>query len=189
MEEKSQKTSKKNVCRSKFQAIKNTFVIFEPIDMRFVKEIKNLNYKKSAGHDGICSKMIKFSAPVLADHLAHFFNICFKKEFFPNFLKNEKNLPLHKNGDKIEPDNYLLSSLLSCISKLFEKLIFKRISNFAAKSSLIDKHQFGFRSNHSCAHAILSITDFFLESIVNKKFGYSCFIDLKTAFDTADRKI
>ena len=34
-----------------------------------------------------------------------------------------------------------------------------------------------------------SFTDFFRESIDNKKFGYSCFIDLKKAFDTVDRKI
>ena len=94
-----------------------------------------------------------------------------------------------KNGDKFEPDNYRPINLLSCISKFFEKLIFKRISNFAAKSNLIDKHQFGFRSNHSCTHAILSITDFFREPIDNKKFDYSCFIDLKKAFDTVDRKI
>ena len=133
--------------------------------------------------------MVKFSAPVLADHLAHFFNICFKKECFPNFLKIAKILPLYKNGDKTKPDNYRPISLLSCITKLLEKLIFKRISNFAAKNNLIDKHQFGFRSNHSCTHAILSITDFFRESIDNKKFGYSCFIDLKKAFDTVDRKV
>ena len=53
---------------------------------------------------------------------------------------------------------------------------------------MIDKHQFGFRSNHSCIQAILSITDFFRESIDNNKFGYSCFIDLRKAFDTVDRK-
>ena len=103
----------------------------------------------------------------------------FKKECSPNFLKTAKILPLYKNGEKNEPDNYRPISLLSCISKLFEKLTFKRLSNFAAKNSLIDKHQFGFRSNHSCTHAILSITDFFRESVDNKKFGDSCFIDLK----------
>ena len=94
-----------------------------------------------------------------------------------------------KNGDKIEPDNYRPISLLFCIIKFFEKLIFKRISNFAAKNSLIDKHQFGFRSNHSCTHAILSLTDIFRESIDIKKFNYSCFIDLKEGFETVDRKI
>ena len=88
--------------------------------------------------------MVKFSAPVLADLLAHFFNICFKKECFPNFLKSATLLPLYKNGDKTEPDHYNPISLLSCISKLFEKLIFKPISKFAAKNSLIDMHQFGF---------------------------------------------
>ena len=83
--------------------------------------------------------MLKISAPVLADHLAHFFNICFKNECFPNYLKIAKTLSLHKNGDKTEPDNYRPICLVPCMSKLFEKIIFKSISNFAAKKSLIDK--------------------------------------------------
>ena len=180
---------KQNVHRPNFPVNKNTFVIYDTNRYEILEEIKNLNNKKFTGHDGISSKMVKFSAPVLADHLALFFNICFEKECFPNFLKIAKILTLYKKGEKTEPDNYRPISLLSCINKLFEKLIFKRISNFAAKNNLIDKHQFGFRSNHSCTHAIFSITDFFRESIDNKKFGYSCFIDLKKAFDTVDRKI
>ena len=114
-----------------------------------------MNNKKSKGHHGICSKTVKYFAPVLADHLAHFFNICFKNKCYPNFLKIAKTIPLHKNGDKTEPDNHRPFSLLS----------------------------------YKSTHAILSISDFFRESIDNKKFGYSCFIDLKKAFDTTDQKI
>ena len=180
---------KQNVYRSIFPVNKHTFVIYDTNRYEIQEEIKNLNNKKSTGHDGISSKMVKFSAPVLADHLALFSISASKKKCFPNFLKIAKISTLYKIGDKTEPDNYRPISLLSCISKLFEKLNFKRIANFAAKNNLIDKHQFGFRSNHSCTHAILSITDFFCESIDNKKFGYSCFIDLKKAFDTVDRKI
>ena len=157
--------------RSNFPVNKNTFVMYDTNQYEILKEIKNFNNKKSTGHDEISSKMVKFSAPVLAEYLAHFFNICFQKDCFPNFLKIAEILPLYKNGDKTKSDNYRPISLLSCMKKIFEKLIFKRISNFAAKNNLIDKHQFGFRSNHSCTHAILSIIDFFRESIDNKKFG------------------
>ena len=90
------------------------FVIYDTNWYEILKVIKNLNNEKSTGHDGICSKMVKLSAPVLADHLVHFFNICFEKECFPNFLKIAKNLPLYKNSDKTEPDNYRPISLLSC---------------------------------------------------------------------------
>ena len=130
--EKLTENFKQNVYRSNFPVNKNTFVKYDTHRYEILKEIKNLNNKKSTGHDGICSKMVKISAPVLADHLAHFFNICFEKECFLNFLKIAKVLPLHKNGDKTEPNNYRPISLLSCINKLFEKLIFMRISNFAA---------------------------------------------------------
>ena len=144
-------------------------MIYDTNRYEILKEIKNLNNKKSTGHDGICSKMVKLSATVLADHSAHFFNICFKKECFPNFLKSAKILQLHENGDKTEPDNYRPISLLSsCTSKLFEKLIFKRISNFAAKNSLIDKHQFGFRSYHSCTMPFRPLLTFFANQLLIK---------------------
>ena len=77
--EKLTENLKQNVCRSNFPVNKNTFVIYDTNRHEILKEIKNLNNKKSTGHDGICSKMVKLSAPVLADHLAHFFNICFKQ--------------------------------------------------------------------------------------------------------------
>ena len=112
--EKVAENFKQNVYRSFFPVNKNTFVIYDINRYEIPKVIKNLNNKKSTGHDGICSKMVKLSAPVLADHLVHFFNICFEKECFPNFLKIAKNLPLYKNGDKTELDNYRSISLLSC---------------------------------------------------------------------------
>ena len=154
---------KQNLNRLNFPVNKNTFVIYDTNRYEILEETKNLNNKKSTGHDGISTKMVKFSAPVLAHHLALFFNICFEKECFPNFLTIAKFLPLYNNDDKAEPNNYRPISLLSCIIKLFENQIFKRIPNFAAKNYLIDKHQFEFRSNHSCTHAILSIPDFFRE--------------------------
>ena len=64
---------KQNVYRSNFSVNKNTFVIYDTNRDELLEEIKNLNNKKSTGHDGISSKMVKFSAPVLADHLALFF--------------------------------------------------------------------------------------------------------------------
>ena len=125
--EKLTENFKQNVYRSNFPVNENTFVIYDTNRYEILKEIKNLNNKKSPGHDGVCSKMVKFSAPVLADQFAHFFNICFIKECFPKILKFAKILPLLRNGDKTETDNYRPTDLLSCISKLKKKLISKLI--------------------------------------------------------------
>ena len=109
---------KQNVYRSIFPVSENTFVIYDTNRYEILKEIKILNNKKSTGQDGVCSTMVNFSAPVLADQFANFFKICFKKECFPKILKFAKILQLLRNGDKIETDNYRAIDLLSCISKI-----------------------------------------------------------------------
>ena len=89
-EEKLTENFKQNVFRPNFPVNKNTFVIYNTNRYEILKEIKNLNNKKSTGHDGICSKMLKFSAPVLADHLARFLKSASKKSVFLIFSKLQK---------------------------------------------------------------------------------------------------
>ena len=81
---------KQNGYRPNFSVNKNTFRISDTNRYEILKEIKNLNNKKSTGHDGLCSKMVKFSAPVLAHHLAHFLISASKKSVFLIFSKLQK---------------------------------------------------------------------------------------------------
>jgi hypothetical protein len=49
-------------------------------------------------------------------------------------------IPLFKNGDKSLPSNYRPVSLLSCVSKIFEKIVFKNIFNHLHKNKLRQCH-------------------------------------------------
>ena len=79
--------------------------------------------------------------------------------------------------------------LLSVISKIFEKLIYKRIYYYLDQKKLIYSKQFGFRGNHSTNHAIISITEH-IRSLLDKG-DYVCgiFVDLEKAFDTVHHDI
>jgi hypothetical protein len=48
-----------------------------------------------------------------------------------------------------DPTNYRPISLLSCVGKVFERVIFKYIYNFLIDNSLIYKYQSGFMHNYS----------------------------------------
>ena len=48
-------------------------------------------------------------------------NVSFNKGIFPDFLKVANVVPIHKKGEKLDPNNYRPISLLSNISKLYEK--------------------------------------------------------------------
>ena len=57
-------------------------------------------------------------------------NDSFQKGNFAQCLKLALVVPLHKKNEKTNPTNYRPFSLLIAISKIIEKIIFKRIYNF-----------------------------------------------------------
>ena len=48
-------------------------------------------------------------------------NVSFNKGTFPDFLKVAKIIPMHTNGEKLDHNNYRPISVVSNISKLYEK--------------------------------------------------------------------
>ena len=73
-------------------------------------------------------------------------------------------------------------------SKIFEKLVYKRLYSFVACYKIIYPLQFGFQENHSIDHALISMTESTRRSIDNKKYGCGVFVDLQKAFDTVNHK-
>ena len=153
------------------------------------KLIQNLKNKKSIGHDGISNEMLKCCSPIIEKYIVKAFNRCIDLKKFPNFLKVAKVVPVFKKGERDNPENYRPISLLTSISKLFEKLLYSRMVNFFNTNKLFSPMQFGFRAKHSCVHAIVSITDYMRDEIDKRNSGQACFLDLKKAFDSLDHTV
>ena len=98
---------------------------FEIIDI--VSHLKN---KKSSGVDNINNFILKGVIPFIVDPLVHIFNLSFLNGEVPNVMKIAKVIPLFKKGDKQDVNNYRPISLLSSLSKVLEKLIYKRTVAF-----------------------------------------------------------
>ena len=145
--------------------------------------------KKSSGHDGISNEILKCCSPVIENYLTNCFNNCIEKQFFPNSLKIAKVIPLYKKGNANDPGNYRPINLLSSLSKVFEKLLYKRMVSFFNKKGLFTTKQYGFRSRKSCAQAITKITDYMRRELDQKSSGQACFIDLQKAFDSLSHEI
>jgi hypothetical protein len=64
-------------------------------------------------------------------------------------------VPITKKGDAHEVTNYRPVSLLSQVSKVLERLLFRQVSSFI-KHSLYDI-QHGFRCNRSCVTQLLNV--------------------------------
>jgi hypothetical protein len=69
------------------------------------------------------------------------------------------------------------------MSKVFEKLLLDRLLLIITERGLIPNHQFGFRQHHSTMEQIHSVTQVINQTIEEKKYCASAFLDIKQGFD------
>lgn len=125
--------------------------LFVPTNAEEVYEcIMHLTDKSSTGLDGIQSKALKCIAHVIMYPLMFIINQAFLLGKFPDSLKIAKVIPIYKGkGNFNEFGNYRPIALLSVFSKIFERLIHKRLYNYFEDFELLNTSQFGFRKNKS----------------------------------------
>ena len=71
-------------------------------------------------------------------------NISFNQDVFANTLKIANTIPMHKNGDKVDCNKYRPISLLSNISKIYEKSMHTHLINFLRKNKVLFCYKSGF---------------------------------------------
>ena len=92
--------------------------------------------------------VLKNCEPKLPHLLAELFNMCLKESCFPDYWKVSLVVPVFKNvGERSTAENYCPVSLISVVSKVFEKLVNSRIVDHLEKCGLFSDFQYGFRSS------------------------------------------
>ena len=97
--------------------------------------------------------------------------------------------PVFKAGERNDPNNYRPISILSTISRVFEKLVYEQIYNYLTKNNLLDSRQSGFRSLLSTVTALLDLTNQWCFNIDRGLVSGILFVDFKKAFDTVDHQL
>ena len=108
---------------------------------------------------------------------------------FPDNLKIAKVLPLFKKGNTYLFDNYRPISLLPCISKVLEKVVYNQLYEYFDRHKLFISEQHGFRKKHSTETATLEFVGRVLSSLEKTGLAFSLYIDLSKAFDTIAHNI
>lgn len=147
--------------------------------------IKKLKSFKAPGLDKIQNILLKKLPHKAIVLLTKVFNGCLKICYFPEKFKIAKVVPIPKPGkDHKIPSNYRPISLLSCIGKLLEKIIYIRLNKFAIENDIIAKEQFGFRSQHSTTHQIKRVTRIVQSNKRKRKSTGLILLDIEKAFDS-----
>ena len=104
-------------------------------------------------------------------------------------MKMAEVIPLYKGKCKFEPGNYRLISLLLTMSKILEKLLYRRTYAFLDNNNHIYPSQYRFRSKHSCENAIGDLVSQILKNQQQNKYTAALFLDFSKAFTTLNHKL
>ena len=133
--------------------------------------------------EGLDSKILKLSAPIIADTLIYIYNLCIHKSCLPKVFKTAKVIPIYKHGAQTDTSNYRTISVLFLLSKPLEKHTFKHMLKHINDNKLLHPNESGFRENHSCQTALTHLVDQWLHNINSNQFNGVLFVDFRKAFD------
>ena len=105
---------------------------------------------------------------------------------FPDCLKLAKITPIYKSGNSQLCNSYRPISVLKNLSKIFERLLLKRLNIYLSSNNILFKYQYGFTAQKSTADACVRIISHVQAALRDKNYVIAVFYDFKKAFDTVD---
>jgi hypothetical protein len=122
----------------------------QEIALKGQEVVNSLKTKKSPGYDLITGKLLKQLPIVGIKYLTQLSNAAMLRGYFPSQWKVAQIILILKAEKRPnELSSYRRISLLSIISKVFEKLLLQRLHPMLENNRLIPNHQFGIRQRQS----------------------------------------
>ena len=143
-----------------------------PKHSEIISTIFSINVNKAVGHDNLYPFFHRIASTVITPYLHSFIEYSFINGVFPDNCTIVRIVSLFKNGKRDELTNYRPISILSCFSKIFQKIIiYRRLISFLIKRNVIQRTQYGFQKNVSTNHAMIDVETNFLENINFKLYA------------------
>ena len=141
--------------------------------------LSKLSKSKATGLDRISARLLRECPDLIADSLCLIFNHSINSGVFPDEWKCSKVIPLFKQGERHDPNNYRPISIIPVVAKVFERIIYDQVKAFIDENKLFFKSQSGFRSLHSTVTALLEATNDWAYNIDCGNINAVVFLDLK----------
>jgi hypothetical protein len=130
--------------------------------------IQILDLKKASGPDKISHKMLKITPEKIAEPLQIIFSKSLRQGKYPSSWKIAHVIVIFKKGDASLSSNYRPISLISCVGKVMERVVYKTVYNYLVRNKLIYEYQSGFLPKHSTIHQLLELYNSILNSLEKK---------------------
>ena len=150
------------------------------------KVIKDLKTNKSVGTE-IPTQILKESE-FTSDTLKNCINHSLKTTGeFPASLKLGNLTPIYKKDDPFDKSNYRSVSILSLLSKVYERIVYKQLSQHTEQ--FLNKILCGFRITHSTQHALFKLLQSWQKELDSGGFLRTILMDLSKAYDCISHEL
>lgn len=147
--------------------------------------IDSLKNYKASGEDQLTAELWKYTNKSTKQNLHKRLIDIWNTERMPEHWNTAIIHPLHKKGDKTDPNNYRGISLLDVTYKIFSKVLLTRIQGQLDQE--LGEYQGGFRPGRSCPDQIICLKWIIKHRKTRSKNLVITFVDFKKAYDCIHR--
>ena len=133
----------------------------------------------------ITMEMLRMTFPVVGPHLLKLINASIVRCELPRAWKVAAVVPLHKKGDRNDPNNYRPISVLPVVSKLCERIVCTQLM-YLSDHHLLCPQQYGFRPGLSTEAALLDAVTYAVNNIDRGLVTSLVTADTSKAFDSVE---
>ena len=168
---------------------KKTFKFTEVTETDVEKLIDKIRSDVAIGDDKIGAKIIKDIKHTISPILTKIINKGYETNTFPNCMKKAIIRAIHKKESTNDISNYRPISILSTLSKVFERSAVNQLVKYLEVNKLLCNNQHAYRQLHSTVTCLAEELNHIYQLIDVKRFTAIVSLDLSKAFDSIDHQL
>ena len=138
----------------------------------------------AVGYDDIHAKLLKDAKITIAPILTKLVNISYRKSIFPRCMKMGIIKAVHKKDDPEDPANYRPLTILSTLSKVFERSAADQQMKYYQENNILNETQHAYMKGHSTETCLSDMVNYIYNENDKGNLVGIASLDLSKAFDS-----
>ena len=151
---------------------------FSPVLPEDVERVVSTLRNKQGGINNLPTNVLKHIICTISPALAAIVNRSLESGVFPDSQKIARVVPLFKDGDRSDINNYRPISVLTAYSQL---------DSYLSTQGILIEQQFGFRTGRTTTNATVDLLLHVYDYLDRGRVVFSLFLDFRKAFDCVDQ--
>lgn len=138
----------------------------------------------ATGEDNISAKLLKDTKFTIAESITKLVNLSYSLKTFPDSMKKAIIRPIYKKNCIEDMSNYRPISILSVVSKIFERSATNKLVKYLEDNHLLNGTQHAYRKGHSTQTCLMEVVEYIYKQRDQGKIVGIASLDLSKAFDS-----